>query len=541
MKCKNISILYVEHEVTQRKVLSKFIKSFCGTIYIAKDGIEAFELYMKHSIDIVISAIKVPNINGIEMVKKMKEINPSQFVIFTTSHMDSEYLFSAIELEVNGYLTKPVDTNKLQEKILDCISKVKSKEEDIQLKESEERFRKIAQTAHIGICIYKEKFIYVNDTFCKITGYTREELFNMYPWNIIAPSQREIFKKVALRRITGEKFPIVYNDIDFITKHGEDKTVRASADTLVYEDDYAGIATVIEITDIVQLKKQVKLLVQAMEQMDEMVRITDVNGNITYVNEALTHYTGYKKSELIGRSNNIFKSSTHSDEFYKNLWDTILSKNIYKGIFVNKKKDGELYYDEQVITPIVDTSNGEIHSFISTGKDITKRVELEKKLKTLATIDTLTGISNRYQINKYIEETIQRVERFKGSFALFMFDIDHFKNVNDTYGHDIGDVVLQEFSQVIQENIRTIDMLGRWGGEEFLLISENISQENALLLAEKLREAVWKYNFTSAKHITVSIGVGIYTGEDTKELLLKKVDNALYEAKESGRNKVVFQ
>lgn len=210
-------------------------------------------------------------------------------------------------------------------------------------------------------------------------------------------------------------------------KEAEQKTVRASADTLMYEGDYAGIATVIEITDIVQLKKQVKLLAQAMEQMDEMVRITDINGKITYVNEALSHYTGYTKDELIGCSNNIFKSFQHTDEFYKKLWDTILSKDIYKGVFINKKKDGDIYYDEQVITPIVDASNGKIHSFISTGKDITKRVELEKKLKTLATIDTLTGISNRYQINKYIEERIQRVERFKGSFALFMFDIDHLK------------------------------------------------------------------------------------------------------------------
>ncbi|HIP20193.1 MAG TPA: diguanylate cyclase [Sulfurimonas sp.] len=313
-----------------------------------------------------------------------------------------------------------------------------------------------------------------------------------------------------------------------------------SKQALVQLRDNSGFSrpsSVADITGITSVKERLHLLAKAMEQMDEMVRITDKEGYIVYVNESLCRETGYTKKELIGTRNSIFKAGKHTQDFYKTLWDSILLKEPFKAIFINKKKNGTLYYEDQVITQILDDNN-EIKYFISTSKDISQRVKDEKKLKSLATIDTLTGICNRYKINQEIEDEIKRANRYGVSFALLMFDIDYFKKINDTYGHDIGDDVLKEFCSIISSSIRNTDKFGRWGGEEFLLLSPHTTE--AVVLAEKLCLKIQEHVFKKVGRITVSIGISLYRKDEDKEKLLKRIDLALYKAKEEGRNQVVL-
>ena len=214
------------------------------------------------------------------------------------------------------------------------------------------------------------------------------------------------------------------------------------------------------------IQSEMKVIVQAIEQTNQMVRITDKDAIITYVNDAVVTETHYTKEELIGQKSSIFKSEKQDESFYKNLWDTILSGNIYKNVIINKRKDGTLYHEEQTITPVFDEQNN--LSFVATGHDISDRIEVEKMLHSLATRDTLTGIYNRYSLNKEIDINIKKYERYEDIFSLLMLDIDYFKNVNDTYGHDVGDIVLKEFCSTIENLIRETDIFGRWGGEEFL-------------------------------------------------------------------------
>ncbi|MDF1883390.1 diguanylate cyclase [Sulfurimonas sp. SAG-AH-194-C21] len=537
MSYKGIKILYVEHEVETRNQITKFLNSFCNELYVAKNGLEALILYEKNEIDIIITAIVMPDMNGIELVEIIKKKNIKQLVIFTSQEKDSKFLLRAIELEVDGYITKPINLDKLKFRVQKCISQIESKKALLRLKESEEKFRIIAQTAQMGILIYKEKIIYVNDALCKIIGYSREELLEMYPWELAKKEQQEIFKELARRRVNGKVFSANYSNVNFLNKDGVVLTCRASANTIEYEGGYAGLSSLIDITDVVNTKEHLHLLAQAMEQMDEMVRITDKNGCITYVNKALIKHTTYLKEELIGQSNSLFKSGKHSDSFYKTLWETVLAKKTFQAVFMNRKKDGELYYEDQTITPILDKNN-EIKHFVSTSQDVTERIKMQEKLTTLATIDTLTDIYNRYKINLIIEEEISRVNRYGGSFALLMFDLDYFKRVNDTYGHDVGDYVLQEFSKIISESIRDTDKFGRWGGEEFILLSPEVSE--AGVLGEKLRNLLAEHTFKDVGQITVSIGISLYDTKKNKEELLKEVDKALYAAKAEGRNRVVF-
>lgn len=294
-----------------------------------------------------------------------------------------------------------------------------------------------------------------------------------------------------------------------------------------------------ELNQLQKTEAQLKLLGQAIEQTDEMIRITDKNGVITYVNEALVAHTGYKRVELIGQKMSVFKSDKQDPSFYKDLWETISSGQTYRGIMINAKKDKSTYYEEQTITPIFDDNN-EIQHYISTSQDITERIAMEEKLKQLATVDSLTGIYNRHKINLEIDSEISRVKRYDGSFAIVMFDLDYFKAVNDTYGHDVGDDVLKKISRHISQYIRESDSFGRWGGEEFILLFPNISQGEVMQTAEKLRELVTDISFDEVSEVTISLGVSTYIKGENKKSLLKRVDDALYEAKNAGRNRVVF-
>ncbi len=279
------------------------------------------------------------------------------------------------------------------------------------------------------------------------------------------------------------------------------------------------------------------LLAKALEQADDMVLITDANGIIEYVNDSVTHKSGYAKSELIGNKTNIFKSGKHTDAFYKNLWDTVLAGKNYRNVIIDKTKDGKLYYADLKITPLLD-ENKKVQNFVATSTDITKRIELEQQLKKLATIDGLTEIYNRYKIDMSIDVQISRYKRCKEPFSLLMLDIDHFKNINDTHGHNVGDKVLKRLCRLISNNIRKTDKIGRWGGEEFIIILENTKEEEAFLIAEKFRKMVCEHKLEDKYSITVSIGVAQYEELESKEDLIKKVDEALYRAKEKGRNQV---
>ncbi|HIP54589.1 MAG TPA: sensor domain-containing diguanylate cyclase [Sulfurimonas autotrophica] len=316
----------------------------------------------------------------------------------------------------------------------------------------------------------------------------------------------------------------------------------ASGDLVVFYKDVTNFKELEE--EVNQLDKQteqerekVALLAQALEQTDDMVLIADANGIIEYVNDAVTLISGYTKEELIGNKTNIFKSGKHTKEFYEKLWKTILSGKNYQSVIINKTKNDKLYYADLKITPLFD-ENKKLKNFVATSMDITNRIEMQKKLQKLATIDSLTGIYNRYKIDDAINLQIARSKRYKEPFCLIMLDVDHFKKVNDTYGHDIGDKVLKALSRLISKHIRCTDIFGRWGGEEFAVILENTKKEEAIEIAEKLRKIVEAYSIENRYKITISLGVGEYKEGESREDLVKKVDKALYRAKENGRNQV---
>ncbi|MFT7004325.1 MAG: diguanylate cyclase (GGDEF)-like protein/PAS domain S-box-containing protein [Sulfurimonas sp.] len=263
---------------------------------------------------------------------------------------------------------------------------------------------------------------------------------------------------------------------------------------------------------------------------------SDLEGKITHVSEALCKTTGYTKDELIGRNHNIFKHPDMDISVYKDLWETILKGDTWIGELKNLNKDGSYYWADYQITPIL-KKDGSIKGFDAMRHDITDR----KRLRELSITDSLTQISNRLYLDDCYARELKRAKRYNNVFSVMIIDIDFFKQVNDEYGHKRGDSVLIQLAQVLKDNIRSLDILGRWGGEEFLIICPETNMKNAQILAEKIRTQIELHDFKIMKHVTCSIGVTQYKHDDEAEDTFKRSDEALYEAKNSGRNKVVIK
>ncbi len=288
-------------------------------------------------------------------------------------------------------------------------------------------------------------------------------------------------------------------------------------------------------------------LLKAHDKLNEFTSIIDKyvvtattkkDSTIVSVSSAFEKSSGYSKKELIGEKISKISHPDRDENLFKELWNTILSGKIWNGEIKNKRKDNEDYWLEQKIIPTLNENN-EIENFVSIGVDITAK----KCLEELASIDKLTGLYNRRMIDEFINIEVEKHKRnpYDG-LSVIMIDIDYFKNVNDTFGHQIGDMVLSQSAKLMIENSRKSDIKGRFGGEEFIIICPQTTAESALRLAEKIRTTIESFKFEEVGYKTISLGISTFEDNDTVESLIKKADIALYQAKNSGRNKsVVFK
>lgn len=400
------------------------------------------------------------------------------------------------------------------------------------LEESEKKYRDLVENAMIGV--YRSdlsgNILYVNRALALMLSYDApDELIGKssllrYP----DPKHREMFLQHLL-----EKRHVSSYQIEILDKKGEIVPVMVSAS--IEGDILSGM--IIDMRELNKSREMIDQLSKVIEQIDDSVVITDKYGKITYVNPAFSHHTGYAKEEVVGKTPRLLKSEQHDETFYHQLWTTILDGEVFRNTIINKKKNGELYYEKKTISPLKDDKNN-IVSFVSSGKDVTQESLINQEIQRIATSDNLTGIYNRHKFEILFALESERSRRFALPLSMLLIDIDHFKSVNDTYGHDVGDEVLKHLVKIVQENIRKIDIFARWGGEEFLVLSPGTDLQNMQLLAEKLRSAVENGVFPKVGKVTVSIGVSTFTPEDTFTKLFKRADQGLYNAKEQGRNQV---
>ncbi|HLP99315.1 MAG TPA: diguanylate cyclase [Sideroxyarcus sp.] len=293
------------------------------------------------------------------------------------------------------------------------------------------------------------------------------------------------------------------------------------------------------VEQVKQGQEQLRLAAQVFVNSAEAIVITDLDNNIMQVNRAFTHITGYSADEVIGKNPRILKSGQQGPEFYKEMWDTLLTTGAWQGEVMDRRKSGEIY-PKWLSVAVVRNDAGEITNYIALFSDITERKASFDRIQHLAHFDALTNLPNRTLLNDHIDQAMLAAKRNHGKLALIFLDLDRFKYVNDTMGHHAGDLLLQAVSDRLKSCVREMDTVSRLGGDEFVIMLTAIHQpEDAAQVARKIIAAIGK-PFTiegQTVNIGTSIGISICPDDATdRTTLIKFADEAMYRAKQAGRN-----
>ncbi|MDD2759993.1 MAG: EAL domain-containing protein [Methylomonas sp.] len=454
------------------------------------------------------------------------------------TEFDVEISLSPIRTEKGQFFASALRDITLRKKMEDA------------LRASEERFRLMANAspAMIWITDMQGNTTFVNQTWLNYTGMTLEQATSDKGWlEMVHPEDREsvfseyyrnssehkiILTEYRIRRAQGGWRWVLDQGVPFYDENGE-------------FSGYVGSA--IDITDRKQAEADFRIAATAFESQEAMV-ITDANTVILRVNKTFVDSTGYSAEEAVGQKISILKSGRHDERFYEEMWEALDRTGTWQGEVWDKRKNGQVYPKWLTITAVKDDA-GKVTHYVGTHIDISDRKAAEDEIKNLAFYDPLTKLPNRRLLRDRLRQAMVNHARKRMYGALLFLDLDNFKTLNDTLGHDKGDDLLQQVADRLSTSVRECDTVARLGGDEFVVMLKELGQQadeaaiQAEIISEKILASLNRsYRLDGYEHhSTPSIGATLFSDHDTTlDELLKQADIAMYQAKAAGRNTIRF-
>ncbi|ADE12758.1 bifunctional diguanylate cyclase/phosphodiesterase [Sideroxydans lithotrophicus] len=298
-----------------------------------------------------------------------------------------------------------------------------------------------------------------------------------------------------------------------------------------------------EIRQRRKAEESMRLSAAVFANNTEAIMITDADHNIVMINRAFTEINGYTEAEVLGKNPRLLASGKQGKEFYRDFYAALHNKDAWRGEIWNKRKNGEIF-PEWVTVSVIRDQQAAITHYIAIYMDITERKKEEERIQYLANYDVLTGLPNRYLLNDRLEQGLSLAQRHQTKVAVMFIDLDHFKNINDSLGHDVGDALLKMVSQRLKGCLRRSDTIARQGGDEFVaLLGDLNSEDEVTFVCEKMLHSLREEFEVAEYHLSVgtSIGVSIYPDDgETSVQLLRNADLAMYRAKDAGRNRFEY-
>ncbi len=279
-------------------------------------------------------------------------------------------------------------------------------------------------------------------------------------------------------------------------------------------------------------------LIRSIETCSEIVAITNTAGEIVYVNRAFEQSTGYARAEALGNSHDLL-GAEQAPELYAQMWATLRAGKSFNGVFLNRQNNGQIFHEERSIRPFIDRQGNTTH-FIFSGRDVSDRERIMQRLEHLANHDALTGLPNRNLFMDRLRQATTHAVRRGSGFALLLLDLDHFKTVNDRFGHAAGDALLNAVASRLRNCVRDEDTVARLGGDEFaVILYDTALPDDVLIVVEKILQDLHQPFVLEGHELPAqaSIGVALYPDDSIgMETLLKFADIAMYRAKSNGGN-----
>lgn len=403
-----------------------------------------------------------------------------------------------------------------------------------EIEDSRQFNRLLISKSPIGLllCDINGDIVDANQSFLKIIGRTLDEVKIFNYFDFIAGKyigqEKERIKKLIR---TGTLYSC---ESCFINNSYEQIPVKITGEFIIMTDTRYLWLSIEDISDFKKREADLLLSSIVFENSQEAIFITDRKKNIIKVNQAFTTVTGFSPEESIGNTPSFLKSGRHDKSFYDKMFQEISATGAWHGEIWNKRKDGTIYPSLQSIFAVYD-ENKKLIRYVSILTDISMQKAYEQQLYDHAHRDTLTKLPNRLYFEQKFDQILLRAKHMNQQFALFFIDLNRFKEVNDTMGHDVGDFLLQTVANCLKEEVRSDDLVARLGGDEFVIILTTISNsDEAIQVARHLIEKA-QHVIQIDKHTvkpSLSIGIAMYPDHGTERSeLLKRADEAMYYAK----------
>lgn len=447
---------------------------------------------------------------------------------------------------VHGLGQLHCDANGRPARLLGTIQDITARKElECDQLRIEERFRLAMEASNDGLWDWNlsDDSTYFNPAYYRMIGYEPNE-FAMMGKNwvmLIHPEDRERALAANQECIDNlcEKFSVEFR---MKAKDGSWRWILGRGQVFARDAQHRAlrmVGTHVDITDRKLAENALRLASLVYNNSSEGMAITAPNGIINSVNPAFTKLTGYSESDAIGKNINILKSDRHEASFYKQMWNAVNTSGQWQGEIWNRHKNGDIRLEWLTINAVCNES-GSVECWVAMYSDINEQKKLQETIWHQANFDSLTGLSNRRMFIERLEQEIKKANRVQLPLALMFIDLDKFKEVNDTLGHDKGDRLLQEAARRLLSCVRETDSIGRLGGDEFTLVMAELGDLNSVTQRAEaiLRLMATPYHLDgNIVSISASIGITFYPADAIDaDTLLKMADQAMYDSKRLGAN-----
>ncbi|EHY1013342.1 diguanylate cyclase [Vibrio vulnificus] len=471
-------------------------------------------------------------------------IHPLNRIAHSLEHRDQD------GLPINMLAPSPYTELNILTKTVNDMLKVISLTRN-KLKVEHERLENVIRGTDAGTWYWNIKTgaARFNPRWADIIGYQLEELtpVSIDTWmKYVHPSDLKLSQRRLSDYFSG-KTDIYECEVRMKHKDGHWVWVLDRGRVAQWDDDGQPLemfGTHVDISESKARESQLELAANVFKYVHEGIVITDSKGMIVDVNQAFTYISGYEKSELEGQTLKLLKSGMHDEDFYHDLWEMLLSRGYWRGEIWNKRKNGEVCPDLLTISKVEDSREDGVR-FVALFSDISALKEHEHQLEKIAHYDPLTELPNRLLLKERMAQAMERSKRNNYYLAVLFLDLDGFKQVNDTFGHDAGDDVLYHVAARMKDLVREGDTLARLGGDEFIILVPRVRDSYDIEpLAQRFLHSISQPITIGKEEITLSasIGVSIYFGEEQRDSdsLIRQADQAMYQAKLAGKNCYMF-